>query len=219
MKITSTLISIPPFLSTTWDNVASLLLRNSNEEAILVVTLQDRTQVEIPSLSVEELKEIFDAHARFSTVRPSEEAGPLGFSLPLKADGTLDGLSSSMMHNSEQSNLPPLPPQILNKITLITRALGLDTETTLPKAEPHCNCVYCQVARAMQGEEAIESEEEVTEEDLKFRTWDIKQTAEKLYLVSNPLDSNEHYGVFLGEPLGCTCGQRHCEHLCAVLNS
>ena len=62
-------------------------------------------------------------------------------------------------------------------------------------------------------------EEEITEDDLKFRNWDIRQTADKLYAVTNPLDENEHYSVFLGTPLGCTCGEKNCEHIRAVLNS
>ncbi|MGH2612567.1 MAG: hypothetical protein ACRDFB_05905, partial [Rhabdochlamydiaceae bacterium] len=62
-------------------------------------------------------------------------------------------------------------------------------------------------------------EEEVSDEDLKFRTWDIKQENDKLYSVTNPLDKKEHYNVFLGKPLGCTCGNKNCEHIQAVLKS
>ena len=40
-----------------------------------------------------------------------------------------------------------------------------------------------------------------------------------LIVVTNPLDANEHYNVFLGDPIGCTCGQKNCEHIRAVLNS
>jgi hypothetical protein len=64
-----------------------------------------------------------------------------------------------------------------------------------------------------------EQEEMVSDEELKFRSWDVVQTGEKLYLVCNPIDSKEHYNVYLGEPIGCTCGQTHCEHIRAVLNT
>ncbi|NGX33463.1 MAG: hypothetical protein K1060chlam4_01531, partial [Candidatus Anoxychlamydiales bacterium] len=40
-----------------------------------------------------------------------------------------------------------------------------------------------------------------------------------LYRVTNPLDENEHYSVFLKDPIGCTCGKKNCEHVKAVLNS
>jgi PhoH-like ATPase len=49
--------------------------------------------------------------------------------------------------------------------------------------------------------------------------WGIEQTAEQLYKVTNPLDANEQYNVFLGTPLGCTCGLKNCEHIRAVLNT
>jgi hypothetical protein len=68
-------------------------------------------------------------------------------------------------------------------------------------------------------EAPLEEIEEVSDEDLKFRDWEIKQTAEQLYTVTNPLDANEHYNVFLGSPLGCTCGDKNCEHIRAVLTS
>jgi hypothetical protein len=61
--------------------------------------------------------------------------------------------------------------------------------------------------------------EEISDDDLKFRDWEIAQTEANLYSVTNPLDPSEHYSVFLGEPLGCTCGSKNCEHIKAVLKS
>ena len=85
--------------------------------------------------------------------------------------------------------------EMLNKIGAIAKAVGIDDAAILPKAEPHCNCMHCQIARAIHssisGEEDSrlqqQQEEEVTSEDLKFRLWDINQTADNLYIVSNPL--------------------------------
>jgi hypothetical protein len=81
--------------------------------------------------------------------------------------------------------------------------------------------MHCQVARAIHNESSLKKENEdiVTEEDLRFRIWDIHQTGEKLYTVTNPLDPREQYNVFLGSPLGCTCGQNNCDHIKAVLSS
>ena len=62
-------------------------------------------------------------------------------------------------------------------------------------------------------------EEIVSDAELHFREWDIKQLEKQLYNVTNPLDTTEHYQVFLGTPLGCTCGKTNCEHIRAVLNS
>ena len=62
-------------------------------------------------------------------------------------------------------------------------------------------------------------EEEVSREDLQFREWDIEQTSEKVYVVTNPLDKEEKYQIHLGKPIGCTCGSAHCDHIRAVLES
>ena len=62
-------------------------------------------------------------------------------------------------------------------------------------------------------------EEIVSDEDLAFRDWEIKQTTDEKYQVTNPLDANEQYNVFLGNPLGCTCGEKNCEHIRAVLST
>ncbi|HEY5259597.1 MAG TPA: hypothetical protein VIJ46_03040, partial [Rhabdochlamydiaceae bacterium] len=97
----------------------------------------------------------------------------------------------------------------------------IEDTSLLPNPEPNCNCMHCQVAKAFHQEvgPTIDIDEEVSSDDLKFRTWDINQTTDKLYLVTNPLDAKEQYNVFLGDPMGCTCGDNHCEHIRAVLSS
>lgn len=225
MKITSTVLSIPPYLSTTWENISTLHIRHEGPEAVLVVTLQSKIQVEIPRLEQEEIDAIFEAHTRFcETKEPAKKTsgnpleGPFSFSLPLK--GPAESLGAAMQHNPDQADLPPLDPDILQKITMIARAFGLEDTSLLPPAEPHCNCVYCQVYRGLHTDSSsTESAEEVTEADLTFKNWDIEQTGDKMYLVSNPLDVSEHYSVFLGTPLGCTCGEKNCEHIRSVLST
>jgi hypothetical protein len=131
-------------------------------------------------------------------------------------------MSSALQHNQAQSNMPDLPQEILNKIKSLSQFLSKEDAEFLPKAEPHCNCMHCQLARAISSEKesnAIEEEEVISEEDLRFRSWDIEQSGDKLYTVKNPLDHQEQYNVYLGDPIGCTCGQKNCEHLKAVLNT
>jgi hypothetical protein len=225
MKITTTILSIPPYISTTWKNISSLHVKSTGGAYTLVVILQNRVQVEVPGLDKATIDAVFEAHAHYAEEsapknKVSPIDGPFSFSLPLTTGGPIDTLGSGMQHNPEQANLPPIPPDVLKKLTMIARAFGLEDASALPKAEPHCNCVYCQVTRALQGENPMEEPvEEVTAEDLTFRNWEIKQTADQLYSVTNPLDPNEQYNVFLGSPLGCTCGSKNCEHLRAVLNS
>lgn len=219
MKITSKILSIPPYLSTTWKNISSLHAEEEGGGYKLIALLQNRTRVEVPGLTKEAVAEIFEAHARAAEAENSLPQSPYSFSLPLKSDGSLELLSSSLQHNPDQADLPPLPPDVLKKITGVARAFGLEDLSVLPQPESNCNCMYCQIIRFLGGEKEEVSEEVVSDEDLRFRNWDIAQLAEKLYLVSNPLDKNEHYNVFLGEPLGCTCGQKNCEHIRAVLNT
>ncbi len=62
-------------------------------------------------------------------------------------------------------------------------------------------------------------EPEVKEEDLRFQQWTACRLEENMYSVTIKLDSIEHYHVYLGDPMGCTCGKKGCEHIVAVLLS
>jgi hypothetical protein len=215
MMITAQILSIPPYLSTPWKNIASLRAIPDQDHFKLFVTLNTGDQVVIPNLEKASVDAIFEAHAKFGAGQNLPEKSGIAFPL----SGNLDLMNSTMHHNPEQANAPEIPSDVLEKIVSIAKVLGLDDVSQMPKAEPHCNCPYCQIARAFTGSEPLKMEEEVTDKDLQFRSWDIKQTSDKLYLVVNPLDEKEHYSVFLGEPLGCTCGKTNCEHIRAVLNS
>lgn len=225
MNITPQILSIPPYISTTWKNVSSLHAIPEGTGFKLIIMLANRMRVVIPNLNKDSIDAIFAAHALYGSDKPhssDETKIQPSLGIPLSGSG-IELLSEASQHNPAQANAPNLPKEILDKIAGIAKVLGIDDPAHLPKSEPHCNCPYCQIARAFHSEEppaAAEKEEEpVLEEDLKFRNWDIKQSAKNLYMVTNPLDENEHYSVFLGEPLGCTCGMKNCEHIRAVLNS
>jgi hypothetical protein len=218
MMISAQMLSIPPHLSTPWKNICSLHAQPDNQKLKLIVILNNGVQVIIPNLEKQAIDSIFEAHARFGAAQ--EPSIPSVGSISLPISGNVDLMQGAMHHNPALANSPEIPKEILEKISSIVKVLGLEDASQLPKAEPHCNCPYCQIARAFSGEEKImKAEEEITDKDLQFRTWDIKQTGEKLYQVTNPLDEKEHYSVFLGDPLGCTCGLKNCEHIRAVLNS
>ena len=239
MKINPKILSIPPYISTSWKNIASLHVENHASYLVLVVTLLSGVRIEVPHLEQVMIEGIFAAHARY--LEQEEKAPPkaparlplnfpsgqeqiLSLGLPLKnAIAGMDNLGNMLQHNPEQADSPDLPSDVLQKIAQLSKTMGIDDPNAVPKPEPHCNCVHCQIARALQvgctNAEPIQEEPEeiVSDEDLKFRTWDILQTGENLYKVTNPLDQQEHYNVFLGHPVGCTCGQNHCEHIRAVL--
>ncbi len=200
MKITPELLSIPPFISATWKSISSIYVTQNQGRPILVIHLTTGVRATIPNLDRAQIEAIFQAHATYSSK-------PI---LP-----TLDGFPQSLEHNPALADSPLLPPEFMAKLADMLKSLNLDSLDTLLKPVDACNCPYCQVARSLLPTE----EPLVADEELVFRDWIIQQTSDKLYDVTNPLDASEHYSVFLGTPLGCTCGQKHCEHIKAVLNT
>jgi hypothetical protein len=128
-----------------------------------------------------------------------------------------------LQHNLNQANTADIPPEVLEKISGMIKMMTNGDIAAFPKPEPHCNCPHCQVARSIHGisknEEPHALDQAVSDEELKFRDWDISKRGDQLYIVTNPLDPKEYYSVYLGSPIGCTCGQPHCEHIKAVLYS
>jgi hypothetical protein len=235
MRINSKILSIPPYISTSWKNIGSLHVEEDSEiGTVLVVILMDGTKVDVPHLDNQILEAIFAAHSKFMEHEPAapskqkkestrSETQVFSFGFPSVGGDIAEEMPGMMQHNPDQANHPDLPEDVLNKIASIAQTIGVSDPEVLPKAEPHCNCPHCQLARAIYSgskqEVAVATEEPVTEEDLRFRVWDIIQMSEKLFSVKNPLDTAEHYNVFLGNPVGCTCGAKDCEHIRAVLRS
>lgn len=216
MKINKEMLNIPPYISTSWENIISLFTANN----FLIIVLKDGSKIAVPNLKENLIEIIFDAHAQYlenKTKKPT-----LNFGLASLDNGSMDSLSYALQHNPDQKNAPDMPPDLIKKIANLAKIFVTEANLDMPKPEPDCNCLHCQIAKALQlgmGVNLENLDEAVKDEDLKFRTWDIKEVGPKLYTVTNPLDPNEHYSVFLEEPLGCTCGEKNCEHIKAVLNS
>jgi hypothetical protein len=228
IKITDKILSIPPYISTSWSRIAALHMKGG----VLAITLVDGDTLHIPNLNSETIHLIFQYHAvylekeQITTAHPDlsklkdmmEQEEP---SIRLAFGSSLDGLGNMMQHNPSQADSPDLPPEILQKIGAIAKIIGPSDEVLLPKGEPGCNCFHCQIARALNPTVPLthSEEHEVTEEELQFQQWTITQTGDKLFSVVNRLDDNEKYHVYLGQPVGCTCGKQGCEHILAVLKS
>jgi hypothetical protein len=258
MKISNKILSLPPYISTTWENILSLHMKNS----LLVITLSSGESISIPQLDSIALEQIFTAHAAYlesdlptaaeemprpshqlmamlpphiqamilrSDQQPHQEA-MIGFGIT-----AFDGLSTVMQHDENHAEAPDLPSELLEKIAAIANIVAPVDASAFSSAEPDCNCPHCQIARAigegdsevkgcqslsnLEGEAAAVDDQEVSLEELQFQQWSIEQQGEQLYAVSNKLDSHEKYTVFLGSPVGCTCGATGCEHILAVLKS
>lgn len=241
MKINEKIFCLPPFISTSWNNVAALHMKEAN----LIVSLFDGEAIQIPNLKPELLETIFEAHAKYleqNTMIHEAESSPFGafpfsstqggtgeMELPLKFGiGAMDAWGAALQHNPAQAHMPNLPDEVLEKVRSISKILSPEDPAVTPRPEPHCNCMHCQIARAinqglgmndMYQKPEPQAENTISEEDLIFQQWEIKQTDDKLYSVTNRLDTDEKYNVYLGHPVGCTCGKPGCEHILAVLKS
>ena len=135
------------------------------------------------------------------------------------------GITSFLQHDQEQSDAPTFPKVLLERISAITLSLNIKSLEILPKEEPHCNCAHCQIVRSMKN--ALEQnsplfldlDEEVSDEDLTFRSWIIESLGQHNYKLIHPDHKEEIYCVHLGSPLHCSCGSSSCEHIQNVLNS
>lgn len=243
MKIDDKTLSIPPFISTSWKNITAIHTKGG----VLMISLVNGENIEIPHLKPDVIELIFNYHALYIEKEsiqqnPSsqpfsnkkspffQQAGSGGtegtFKFDLSGAG-IESLGAAMHHNPAYANAPNLPDEILNKVATLAKLMSPDEVAAIPKAEPHCNCLYCQIVRALTHEQAVSKEEshdhhaneEVSEEELQFTEWDITLTGDNLYTVVSRLDPEEKYSVYLGNPVGCTCGKEGCEHILAVLKS
>lgn len=240
--INDKIISIPPYISTSWGSVSALHMRGAD----LVFTLKEGPEVVIPQLPTPIISDIFSAHAQYMQVdgqlnqmgRELRAAPLIPKSLAALTDpsmaneqifrigiGSLEEMGQAMQHNPDQKNMPPLPPELLGKISSIIKMIAPQDADISPKAEPHCNCMHCQIARAVHSEEsahdapAKEEEPQVLDEELAFSQFEIRPTGDNLYTVQDKLAPHQRFTVHLGDPVGCTCGKSGCEHLVAVLKS
>lgn len=256
MQFNDKFISIPPYISTTWNNVKSLRMVGT----ALQVNMSDSSYVMVRDLEMDVIEDVFAAHARYldrqlggneaikakndekptSSVESSFGSSLLGENpgmvFPFHIGmGEKEVFGGALQHNLEYANAPDLPQDVITKIASIAKIVAPEGSAELPQPEPHCNCPHCQIARAIHlglgnpvkpfsgscfnADETQSEQEEVNADDLKFQQWQIEQVGENLFQVINKLDATEQYRVFLGSPVGCTCGKSGCEHIIAVLES
>jgi hypothetical protein len=236
MKINHKVLSIPPYISTSWKNISSLQSTQEGEKHSLLIHLQDGGLVRVPDLEAVVVQGIFGAHAKYietesktspnTEVEANKRQSTVREAHPSIKFFEIENISSMMTHNDQERNAPDLPSYILRKVQEISLEMGLSNSATLPVAEPNCNCPFCQIAKSIQkmGSESptelsYEEEDLITEEDLTFTSWIIRPLKQNLYLVVHPDHLEDQYQVFLGSPIGCTCGSNQCDHIKAVLSS
>ncbi len=240
LKITDQILCIPPYISTSWDQVLLIQAEEEKEGGhLLILHLIEGKTVSIPQLDAAVIDLVFEFHQKYLEKRGlSKNVLPKGGAPFLQNIGLnpeqmaaiqmklgpmgmgFEGFEASLQHNPAQADAPDLPLEIIQKIAKIARIVTGDDLSAIAKPEPHCNCMHCQISKAIHKEgleEKNSKEETISIEDLKFRDWDIVEKTTQLYVVTNPLPPYEEYQVFLGTPIGCTCGKPNCEHIRAVL--
>ncbi len=264
MKITSSIVSIPPYISARWNDVTSV---RKTAEDVIEISLANGTIVPISGLSKETVEQIFSCHLESMEIQktPGEEeeekypASSDAISQPsirqedmaklvhlvqsgikeimaliLKLGSTaISSMGKALEHDPNNANLPPLSEEMKEKVVMLLNIVPKDDILSMPAPEAECNCMYCQINRilrkaiAQKDEEpnktdsntSHDGDEAVDERELEFSEWTVTPISDKLFVVRNKLDQHEEYRVFLGNPIGCTCGKANCEHIVAVLRS
>lgn len=183
--------------------------------------LETKKEAPRPQKSAEEPKTLGGFLQQITGLSPDQLNNmPIQFGVSGSIPG-MENIQNAMQHDQSKADTPDVPQEVLDKITEMAKMVSGGNLEDFPKPEPHCNCMHCQLARSIHNmEKSAELEEEIVSDDeLTFRSWDIQQNGDHLYIVTNPLNSGEQYSVFLGKPVGCTCGQADCEHIKAVLYS
>lgn len=239
VKVTDQLICIPPYISARWDQISYVESVNetNSESPILKLHLINGQIISIPNLDGSLVETIFREHQLYLETSFGKKALKEDNKLSsfvnvlqqLSKDVDIQILSSSnlfssllsanpldtiLQHIPEHKDHPDAPSEVLEKIVSILRMFPNGALSAQIKPERHCNCLHCQVGKLILEEE---QDNEVSQEDLSFREWDVTQDGEYLYIVTNPLNPEEQFSVYLGTPIGCTCGQTNCEHIRAVL--
>jgi hypothetical protein len=229
ININKSILSIPPYISTQWHQISTLSFDEAS--TTLIVTLINGTSVSIPNLEKSIIDKIFTMHAEHLQTTQQSDSPPnnpqaniqIPFDMSSMQLPGLESFSNIMSHDPAGADSPDLPPEVLDKVKVMRNALNLESSAfNMPEPVADCNCFHCQVNRALQGtpKEQPPTEEKIDESELTFKEWDIKNVGPDLFNVSNPLDKKEQYQVYLGkENMGCTCGEKDCPHLIAVLKS
>ncbi|MCB1213248.1 MAG: hypothetical protein KDK40_03020 [Chlamydiia bacterium] len=160
------------------------------------------------------------------------EGGSVKFG-PIPMSG-IENIAHLFQHDQSLSLAPDVPLESLEQMAKFLQEFGENSPLPelLGKPEPHCNCPHCQVCRFIHhGEEGRQKsdssptilnnpqEDLEDESDPLLRKWSVISIGDQIFRVISRENPSERYQVFLGERVGCTCGDEGCEHLIAVLRS
>jgi hypothetical protein len=249
MKINHRVLHIPPYISCRWNEIASIGVETHNDEILLHIQLLSGSKVTVPNLTQDQIDLIFKMHVQHLESAAEEEeefkkmkelpffsnlfqappmdanvATSFGTPIAFHLDAN-DPAALFQGHNPAFYNSPPLPKEILNKIVIIAKAIGGDMVKDVEPVDL-CNCFFCQIARALHQERAEESKPHVPKNLPKDLLrggidpeWMVEEIGTNLYKVTSRDEPSVIYQVYLGNPIGCSCGSNRCSHIIAVLKT
>ncbi len=208
MIINKHVLSIPPYISTSWRDIELLL---SDGHSTLNIYLKNGTLVRIAHLPKEQLDLIFAIHQEILLQKPAL--------IPTQAlDPLLFNFAGPFLeHDETLSDSSPLPEEVKERLRSLIQGLPKIEAQRLPPIHENCHCPHCQLMGLLVEPEL--KEEEVSDEDLRFSTWITYPVSSSEVIVEHPYDKQQCYRVFLKNPVGCSCGETGCEHLKHVLRN
>jgi len=210
MIVNTKLLSIPPYISTSWKDVELLL---SDGEHTLNVYLKNGTIIKIAHLLKEQLELIFKVHQEVLMQKPKDIPPSLIDPLFFNFSGPF------LEHDPEMSDAEPLPEEIKLKLKSLVDTFPKLEKSKLPKFHDNCNCPHCQLMALLSDEEdTCEIEEVIDDKDLQFALWNVEKLTDKDFKLSHP-DEPEIFHVNLNQTPCCSCQKPCCEHLAYVLRN
>ena len=73
MKINNKILSIPPYITTSWKNVVSLHVESRNSQPILIIGISNGSLIEVPNLDENIIKIIFKTYEKTIEDTPQED--------------------------------------------------------------------------------------------------------------------------------------------------
>jgi hypothetical protein len=208
MIINKQLLSIPPYISTSWKDVELLL---SDGQHTLNIYLKNGTLVKISHLHKEQLDLIFSVHQEILLNQTQEMTIPIIDPLFFQFSGPF------LEHDPDLYDASPLPDEVKIKLLSLLEGLPKIDTSKAPLIHPDCSCPHCQLMNLIAHNK--EQQEYISDEELSFATWTQSSISPQEIKLTHPYNTDESYIVSLNEPISCTCGQNHCEHLIHVLRS
>lgn len=228
MKINKNMLSIPPYITTTWDNITCVQACVVQDEFVdIKICLADGEKVEVPHVPEKIFNKIRDEYEKFiesSSINTPADLGGIASGiadifqganreLPAIGRGENVGVIGFPVsgHPRQHHEAPVLGKEALRQITKTLGEKAFEGEYITK-----CNCIYCQSCRFVQDKKNKES----GEKPLEFSdAWLVEEVGTDKFIVRDKMKESNVFTVYLKPKIICSCGSNVCEHIKATLFS